>query len=117
MGTNKNPTTTSIFSVDDEPHIVDLCMALLAHDPRGFKFDTATDGYAALIKVGMFNPSVLILDLFMPRLDGIEVCRRLKGNSDTQHMKILGITGYPHLIPALMAVGWRWQLCRRCTCF
>jgi excisionase family DNA binding protein len=94
-----------ILIVDDEPYIVDLFVDLLTGDPRGFKLDTATDGYDALIKVGMFQPSILILDVFMPHLDGIAVCRRLKANPDTQAIKILGITGYPHLIPALMEAG------------
>jgi excisionase family DNA binding protein len=94
-----------ILIVDDEPHIVDLCLDVLTADPRGFTLDTATDGYEALIKVGMFQPSLLILDVLMPRLDGIEVCRHLKRNPDTQDIKILGITGHPHLIPALLEVG------------
>jgi two-component system, OmpR family, response regulator VicR len=102
------PTSTPdirILIVDDEPYIVDLFTELLASDPRGFKLDTATDGYDALIKVGMFRPSLLILDVFMPLLDGIAVCRRLKANPDTRTIKILGITGYPHLIPALLEAG------------
>ena len=94
-----------ILIVDDEPDMVDLFMRLLADDPRRFQLDTATDGYDALIKVGMFQPSLLILDLSMPGMDGMEVCRRLKANPATQAIKILGITGYPHLIPGLMATG------------
>ncbi len=94
-----------ILIVDDEPHSADLFVDLLTGDPRGFKLDTATDRYDALMKVGMFQPSILILDVFMPHLDSIAVCRRLKANPDTQAIKILGITGYPHLIPALMAAG------------
>lgn len=94
-----------ILIVDDELSIVDFFVDLLTRDPRGFKLDTATDGYEALIKVGMFQPAVLILDLFMPRLDGIAVCRHLKENPETQDIKILGITGYPRLIPALLEAG------------
>ena len=53
----------------------------------------------------MLQPALLILDLSMPGMDGIEVCRRLKANPATQAVKILGITGYPHPIPGLMAAG------------
>ena len=94
-----------ILIVDDESYIVDLFVDLLATDPREFTLDTATDGYDALIKVGMFRPSLLILDVLMPHLDGIEVCRRLKANPATRTIKILGITGYPPLIPALLEAG------------
>jgi CheY-like chemotaxis protein len=91
--------------VDDEPQVVDLFVDLLAEDPRGFLLDTAMDGYEALIKVGTFQPSLLILDVVMPRLDGVEVCRRLKAAPETRAMRILGITGYPNMIPALMEAG------------
>jgi excisionase family DNA binding protein len=94
-----------ILIVDDEPAIVDLFVDLFAGDPRGFHLETATDGYDALIKIGMFRPSLLILDVFMSHLDGIAVCRRLKVNPETQAIKILGITGYPRLIPALLEAG------------
>jgi len=94
-----------ILIADDEPAIVDMLVDLLADDARGFKLETATDGYEALIKVGAFKPSVLILDVVMPRLDGIEVCRRLKAEPETRAIKILGITGYPDTIPALLEAG------------
>lgn len=102
------PTPSSearILIVDDEPAIVDLLVDVLARDPHGFKLETATDGYEALIKVGAFKPSLLILDVVMPRLDGIEVCRRLKATPETRGMKILGITGYPDMIPDLLDAG------------
>jgi excisionase family DNA binding protein len=98
-------SATRILIVDDEPLVVDLFVDLLTSDPRGFTLTTAQDGYDALIKVGTFQPSLLILDVLMPRLDGVEVCRRLKAQPETQAIKILGITGYPHMIPALMAAG------------
>ena len=58
----------AVLVVDDEPEVVDFLAALLAEHPRGFKVETATDGYEALIKVGAFKPALLILDVRMPRL-------------------------------------------------
>ncbi len=97
--------TSRILIVDDEPLIVDLFVELLTRDPRGFDLETATNGYDALIKVGSFKPSVLILDVVMPELDGIEVCRRLKEDPETRRIKILGVTGYPDSVPDLIAAG------------
>ncbi len=94
-----------ILIVDDEPAIVDLLVDVLGRDSRGFKLETATDGYEALIKVGAFKPALLILDVVMPKLDGIEVCHRLKADPETRHTKILGITGYPDMIPDLLQAG------------
>jgi len=95
----------AVLVVDDEPEVVDFLAALLAEHPRGFKVETATDGYEALIKVGAFKPALLILDVRMPRLDGVEVCRRLKDNPATRDLKILGITGYPDAAETLLASG------------
>lgn len=94
-----------ILIVDDDPGVVDLLVDALSKDPRRFKLETATDGYEALIQVGTFKPSVLILDVLMPRIDGVEVCRRLKANPATRSVKILGITGHPEAIPQLLAAG------------
>jgi len=94
-----------ILIVDDEPALVDLLVKFLSRDRRGFKLETATDGYEALIKVGAFKPSLLFLDVVMPRLDGIEVCRRLKGNPETRAIQILGLTGYPDMVPELLQAG------------
>ena len=41
-----------------------------------------------------FKPGLVILALFMPDMDGFDVCERLKGNSSTSDIKILAITGY-----------------------
>lgn len=106
MPTYQEPQTAArILVVDDELEVVDLLVEVLAADPRGFKLETATDGYEALIKIGLFQPSVLILDVVMPRLDGIEVCRRLKAGPETRGIKILGITGYPETVPRLLEAG------------
>jgi len=94
-----------VLVVDDEPQMVDLLAEFLAGHPRGFKIETASDGYEALIKLGSFRPALLIIDVMMPKLDGIEVCRHLKTNPDTRGIKILGITGYPGMVPALLAAG------------
>ena len=103
------PASTSapipVLVVDDEPDVVGFLTALLAEHPLGFKVETATDGYEALIKVGAFKPALLILDVLMPLLDGVEVCRRLKRNPATRELKILGISGFPDAVAALLAAG------------
>jgi len=94
-----------ILIADDNPGTVAVLTEALAADPRGFNLASATDGYEALVKVGAFRPAVLILDVLMPALDGIAVCRRLRGGPETSHIRILGITGQPDLIPELLRAG------------
>jgi CheY-like chemotaxis protein len=82
-----------------------MLVEFLTHHPRGFKIETASDGYEALIKLGSLRSALLILDAMMPKLDGIEVCRHLKSNPETQTIRILGVTGYPAVTQDLLAAG------------
>jgi two-component system response regulator MprA len=82
-----------------------MLVEFLTHHPRGFKIETASDGYEALIKLGSLRPALLILDAMMPKLDGMEVCRHLKSHPETRAIRILGMTGYPQMAPDLLAAG------------
>jgi excisionase family DNA binding protein len=98
-------TGQRILVADDNPGTVAVLLDALSDDPRGFELASATDGFDALVKVGAFKPTVLVLDVLMPGLDGIEVCRRLRAGGETARIRILGITGQPTLIPELFAAG------------
>jgi excisionase family DNA binding protein len=94
-----------ILIVDDDRDVIDLVIDVLTDDPRAFKLEAATDGFEALVKVGFFRPSLLILDVSMPGMDGVEVCRRLKTQPETRAIRVLGITGHPEKVSALMKAG------------
>jgi DNA-binding response OmpR family regulator len=66
--------------VDDEPSLVRLVRAYLERD--GFEVTEAHDGESAIELVAAIEPDVIILDLMLPGIDGIEVCRRIRGVSD-----------------------------------
>ena len=68
--------TARILIVDDEPSILATMAPLLR--ARGYEVTTATSGYAALEAVDRQQPQLVILDLGLPDLDGVEVCRRLR---------------------------------------
>ncbi|MBX6771114.1 MAG: response regulator transcription factor [Chloroflexi bacterium] len=65
-----------ILIVDDEARILRLVRSNL--EPVGYKVLTAMDGESALTAAEMNDPDLIILDLMLPRLDGFEVCRRLR---------------------------------------
>lgn len=69
-----------VLVVDDEAPILDLVRGYLERE--GFEVATAADGPAALAAVRAGNPDVVILDVMLPGLDGIEVCRQLRTFSD-----------------------------------
>ena len=70
----------TILIADDEANIRDLARLYL--EKEGFRVRTASDGAAALEEVRREPPALLILDLMMPRLDGWEVCRRVRAEGN-----------------------------------
>jgi two-component system, OmpR family, alkaline phosphatase synthesis response regulator PhoP len=70
----------TILVVDDEQHIIDLAKMYL--EQEGFRVTSATDGKLALQKILNEPPALVVLDLMLPGLDGWEVCRRVRAESD-----------------------------------
>ncbi|GIV81267.1 MAG: DNA-binding response regulator [Anaerolineae bacterium] len=69
-----------ILVVDDEPHIIELASLYLKQD--GFRVISAADGVEALQRIAQEQPALVVLDLMLPRLDGWEVCKRVRAESD-----------------------------------
>ncbi len=69
-----------ILIVDDEPHIVELASLYLQQD--GFRTISAGDGVTALERIRQDAPALVVLDLMLPELDGWEVCKRVRAESD-----------------------------------
>lgn len=69
-----------ILVVDDDPHIRDvICFAL---DKAGMETEPVGDGMAALVRIERRMPDLVVLDVGMPEMDGLETCRRLRRTSD-----------------------------------
>jgi two-component system alkaline phosphatase synthesis response regulator PhoP len=71
---------TKILVIDDEPSIINLVTAYLK--PEGYDVYTATDGNTGLKSAHAFKPDLIILDLMLPGMDGIELLTRLRRESD-----------------------------------
>eukprot|EP01041_Mallomonas_annulata_P033612 gene33612-biopygen25873 len=69
-----------ILVVDDDPHIRQLLVFAL--EKAGFSGREVADGEAALVAIAQTRPDLVILDINMPRLDGLEVCRRIRAQGD-----------------------------------
>jgi two-component system OmpR family response regulator len=69
-----------ILIVDDDPHIRQVLSFALGK--AGMETSEAGDGEAALVAVGARRPDLVVLDINMPRMDGLEVCRRLRASGD-----------------------------------
>jgi DNA-binding response OmpR family regulator len=73
-------TAARVLVVEDTPEFRQLIVPPLSAE--GFSVETAEDGEQALERARSFQPDVVVLDLGLPRLDGIEVCRQLRNFSD-----------------------------------
>lgn len=85
-----NRDTATILVVDDEPDTVDMLQACL--ETEGYQVMTAYWGEEALEKVFTWRPDVVLLDILMPDLSGLEVCRYLKTDPRTQFVPVVLIT-------------------------
>lgn len=85
----------SVLIVDDEPNIRDIVRRLLGDLDEDLEIEEAADGYEAGIKIGSLTPDLVILDVMMPRVDGISLCRSIRDNPKTEQIKVLAITAFP----------------------
>jgi excisionase family DNA binding protein len=85
----------TVLVVDDEPNIRDIVRRLLKELEPKLKIEEACDGYEAGIKIGSLQPDLIILDVMMPRVDGIQLCRSIRENPETRQIKVLAITAFP----------------------
>jgi DNA-binding response OmpR family regulator len=67
-----------ILLVDDEPSIIQLSQMYLERE--GYRIESVRDGEAALSAVERLHPALVVLDVMLPKLDGFEVCRRLRAS-------------------------------------
>ena len=79
--------TKKVLIVDDEPNIVAALEYLL--EKSGYEVSVADNGEEALARVQSFSPDLVLLDVMMPRVNGYEVCRRMRERPDWKHIKIV----------------------------
>ncbi|MGD1147370.1 MAG: response regulator [Thermoanaerobaculaceae bacterium] len=79
-----------IVLVDDEPSIRETVAFIL--EMEGFRVETAKDGEEGLEKIRALKPPVVLLDAMMPRRDGFDVCRTVKGDPTLTGIKVIMLT-------------------------
>lgn len=104
------PTLTGVrrlLIIDDDPTLLrstERLLKLRAPELTLLGADGAVDG---LLRIGTFRPDAVLLDAYMPGMNGIEVCRRIRTSPETAHILVVAITAYPsaHLASALIEAG------------
>lgn len=82
--------TRRVLVVDDELYIRNILDFALHSE--GYEVITAADGEQALKKAVDLLPDLIVLDVMMPKLDGFEVCRAIKGKDETKHISVILLT-------------------------
>src|SRR5258706_7703625 len=95
--TARPPNATSsrlplVLIVEDDPETRQFYSDALAAD--GFATDQAHNGHQAFAKALEIGPDLILTDIAVPGLDGIELCRRLRADTRTRAVPVLAITGY-----------------------
>ena len=81
-----------VLVVDDNALNVELVAFVL--DADGFTVASATDAGDALRQIPLFRPELILMDIQMPDVDGLELTRRLKADPATRHILIVAFTAY-----------------------
>ncbi len=83
-----------ILVVDDEANMLSAIRRVFLDSPESvYAFETAGDGFEAGQKIERFRPHLVILDIWMPKMDGFKLCSWIKQNPKTRNTKILAISG------------------------
>ncbi len=91
-----------ILVIDDDPAMTDLLKLLLRQ--TGAEIRTVNDGRAGINLTKSFNPSIIILDLMMPEMDGWQICKEIRTFNDVPIL-ILSALDSPGLVAAALDTG------------
>lgn len=84
-----------ILVVDDEAHIREMLALLLGL--HGFKVAEAEDGREAWQRISESRPDAVILDVMMPEMDGLTLCRKVRATPEIANLPIIMLSGKTHL--------------------
>jgi two-component system KDP operon response regulator KdpE len=97
----RNTGEPSILAIDDEPQLLKALATIL--EGRGYRLRTAPNGAMGLDAVAQERPDVVLLDLAMPNIDGVEVCRRLRNISRVPILVLSALADETRKVKALDA--------------
>lgn len=88
-------SVATLLIVDDDVTFLRAMERLLRQHVPDLRIETADSAVDGLLKVGTTRPDAVLLDAYMPGMNGVEVCRRLSGSPETRHILVLACTGQP----------------------
>ncbi|MBI2504699.1 MAG: response regulator [Candidatus Latescibacteria bacterium] len=82
-----------VLVVDDDQRVLKGILRNLSRTGE-YELATAADGFEAGLQIAKFQPDLIVLDLMMPRVDGFELCQKIKSAPETRRIRVLVITGH-----------------------
>ena len=82
-----------VLVVDDEQDICNLLVSLIESSGENLEVAAVHSGVEALLFIGERKPDLVILDIMIPGMNGIDVCQKLRSNPSTENIKVVAITG------------------------
>lgn len=82
-----------VLIVDDDANMVNSIKRLFKKE-QAFEIDVAYDGFEAGIKLLLFKPDLVVLDMKMPGMNGFEVAQKVKRSANCEHTKIIAVSAY-----------------------
>jgi two-component system alkaline phosphatase synthesis response regulator PhoP len=92
-----------ILVIEDEPDILEVIRYNLSRD--GYRVETAVDGEEGLERVRREAPDLVLLDLMLPGVDGIEICRKMKGDAVTRGTSVIMVTAKGEESDVVLGLG------------
>jgi len=86
---------SKVLLIEDDEAVQTLYKRVFSLE--GFDIEIADGGQAGLDKVGVFQPDIILLDMMMPGMNGLEVLRRLKADSTTSQIPVIALTNVSEL--------------------
>lgn len=96
-----------LLIVDDDVLLTGFLQELFQSNQEGYEVKVVHDGFTAGSFIQSFQPDVILLDIMMPGVNGIQVCDFLKRNPATEHINVVAMTGFPEeeLVQQMMDAG------------
>jgi two-component system, OmpR family, response regulator VicR len=91
-----------VVCIEDEPEMIDLVRLILAR--KGFEVIGASSGQEALRLISELKPSLVLLDLMMPDIDGWEVYQRMKADPETKFIPVIVVTAKSQSIDKMLGL-------------
>lgn len=88
-----------VLIVEDDAQVARVLQSYLNPEITGYSVTWMADALSALMHIGHNKPHVVLLDILMPGMDGLEVCRKIRANPDLAEVRVIFVTGYTDIDP------------------